>query len=145
MKMTRIIRAAAFFLIAALVAGGAHAGSIVLTVETTESGGRMFVKLLAEAEAENFPGGEGVAQSMAVDGRRSLQFAFPSVAAGRYAFSVFQDVDEDGDLNTNVLTMPTEPYGFANNGRGEFGPARFKDAAFTVAAEGEVRLSITGK
>jgi len=52
---------------------------------------------------------------MPVAGHRSLQFKFTGVAAGHYAFSVFQDVDEDGDLNTNLLTMPTEPYGFSNN------------------------------
>jgi len=82
---------------------------------------------------------------MPVAGHRSLQFKFTGVAAGHYAFSVFQDVDEDGDLNTNLLTMPTEPYGFSNNARGAFGPAKFKDAAFTVPAEGEVQLSVTVK
>lgn len=35
---------------------------------------------------------------MPVAGRRSLQFKFTGVAAGRYAFSVFQDVDEYGGL-----------------------------------------------
>jgi len=144
MKITRIFRATGF-LIAALAAGGAHAGDIVLTVETAESGGRMLVKLLAETETDNFPGGDGVGQSMAVDGRRSLEFVFPSVAAGRYAISVFQDVDGDGDLTQNLLTMPTEPYGFSNNARGAFGPAKFEDAAFAVPAEGEVRLRITVK
>lgn len=144
----RTIPTAACFLIAALATGGvnaANAGDIALTVETSESGGRMLVKLLAESEAADFPGGEGVQRSMPVDGRRSLEFNFPAVAAGRYAISVFQDVNNDGDLNANLLTLPTEPYGFSNNARGTFGPAKFKDAAFAVPAEGEVRLNITVK
>lgn len=148
MTVARVIHAAGFFLIAALATGGANpanAGDIALTVETAEAGGRMFVRLLAEADAEDFPGGDGIGQSMAVDGRRSLHFHFPAVAAGRYAISVFQDVNGDGELNANLLGMPSEPYGFSNNARGAFGPAKFQDAAFAVPAEGEVRLGITVK
>lgn len=143
-----IVPAGGCFLIAALATGGANvanAGDIALTVETAESDGRMLVKLLAEAEGADFPGGEGVSQSMPVDGRKSMEFRFPDVAAGRYAISVFQDVNGDGELNANLLTIPTEPYGFSNNARGKFGPVKFKDAAFAVPADGEVRLGITVK
>lgn len=134
---------ARLFLIAALAMGVANAGDIVLTVQTAESGGRMRVKLVAEGE--DFPGGAGVGKSMPVADAKSLQFRFSDVAAGRYAISVFQDVNNDGELNANLLTLPTEPYGFSNNARGTFGPPKFQDAAFAVPAEGQVPLRITVK
>lgn len=52
--------------------------------------------------------------------------------AGQYAFTVFQDVDDDGRLKRNFIGMPKEPAGISNNVRPRFGPPGFKDALFTV-------------
>ncbi len=54
--------------------------------------------------------------------------------AGEYALSVFQDVDDDGKLKRNFIGIPKEPAGLSNNLRPRFGPPKYRDAAFTVAA-----------
>ncbi|GJM30044.1 MAG: hypothetical protein DHS20C17_26790 [Cyclobacteriaceae bacterium] len=58
-----------------------------------------------------------------VTGRLELPF-------GKYAISVFQDVNSDGELNTNLLGIPNEPYGFSNNVKGNFGPPKFIKVQF---------------
>lgn len=55
---------------------------------------------------------------------------------GVYAVSAVHDCDANGELNTGTFGMPTEPYGFSNNARNPFGPAKWKDACFEVV-EGE--------
>lgn len=52
------------------------------------------------------------------------------VPRGRYAVAVVHDADDDGRLNTNLLGMPQERYGFSNDARGRFGPPSFEDASF---------------
>ncbi len=55
---------------------------------------------------------------------------------GSYAVSAFHDLDANGRLNTNLLGVPTEPYGFSNNARGTMGPPSFQAAAFVVPEQG---------
>ncbi|KAK0348276.1 hypothetical protein LTR94_037884, partial [Friedmanniomyces endolithicus] len=49
--------------------------------------------------------------------------AFDGLPDGDYAVRAFHDVNGDGRMNTNPFGMPTEPYAFSNNARGNMGPA----------------------
>ena len=44
------------------------------------------------------------------------------------------DVDGDGELKTNMVGMPKEPWGISNNAAGRFGPPKWEDARFTLPA-----------
>ncbi|MEM6380766.1 MAG: DUF2141 domain-containing protein [Bacteroidota bacterium] len=54
------------------------------------------------------------------------------VPAGTYAAVVFQDVNQDSDLETNKLGFPKEPIGFANGAKIRFGPPSFEAASVEV-------------
>lgn len=58
------------------------------------------------------------------------------LAPGQYAVSAFHDIDSNGKLNSNLMGMPTEPYGFSNDAQGQFGPPAFEAAAITLPAQG---------
>jgi uncharacterized protein (DUF2141 family) len=68
-----------------------------------------------------------------------VRLVFKGLAPGQYAATAFHDLDSNGKLNANLMGLPTEPYGFSNNARGNFGPPAFKDAAVKV---GEQDLTI---
>jgi uncharacterized protein (DUF2141 family) len=51
---------------------------------------------------------------------------------GVYAVAAIHDRDGNGELNTNLLGMPRERYGFSNGARGSFGPPSFDDASFDL-------------
>lgn len=51
---------------------------------------------------------------------------------GEYAIAVYHDKNENGKIDTNLLGIPKEDYGFSNNARGRFGPASWKDSKFIV-------------
>lgn len=53
---------------------------------------------------------------------------------GDYAVAVYHDKNTNGELDTNLLGIPKEAYGFSNNARGRFGPASWDDAHFTVSS-----------
>ena len=52
---------------------------------------------------------------------------------GAYALAVYHDRNSNGKLDSNMLGIPLEPYGFSNNARGVLGPPSFGDARFQVA------------
>lgn len=51
---------------------------------------------------------------------------------GEYAIAIYHDKNENGKLDTNMLGIPKERYGFSNDARGKFGPASWRDAHFSV-------------
>jgi uncharacterized protein (DUF2141 family) len=51
---------------------------------------------------------------------------------GKYAFKYFHDENDDEKLNTNVIGMPKEGYGFSNNAKGTFGIPSFDKMVFEV-------------
>ena len=54
---------------------------------------------------------------------------------GEYAIKAFHDEDANDDLNTNILGIPSEDYGFSNNARGLFGPPSWEEAKFKLDDE----------
>ncbi len=60
---------------------------------------------------------------------------FSDVPFGTYAVKAFHDEDGNGTLNTNMVGVPTEDYGFSNNARGTFGLPKFQDARFEMDAD----------
>jgi uncharacterized protein (DUF2141 family) len=61
---------------------------------------------------------------------RSAHWTFEKIPYGEYAIKIYHDENNDNELDTNFLGMPTEEYGFSNNARGTFGPASWEDAKF---------------
>ena len=67
----------------------------------------------------------------------------PGLEPGEYAISIVHDVDNNGELNSGAFGKPTEPYGFSNDARGMFGPAKWKNAKFAVKeGENEIRIRV---
>ena len=53
---------------------------------------------------------------------------FNDLKPGDYAVSVIHDKNENGELDSNFMGIPNEPYGFSNNVMGSFGPPSFEKA-----------------
>ena len=63
---------------------------------------------------------------------------------GRFAISVFHDLDNNNKLETNFIGYPKEPFGFSAP-MGRFGPPSFEDASFVLGGEaksGEIMIGI---
>lgn len=57
------------------------------------------------------------------------------VPTGTWAVLSYQDENENGQLDRNLVGMPKESYGFSRDARGMFGPPSFEEAAFAVTGE----------
>ena len=62
----------------------------------------------------------------------NIEWQIENLAYGQYAIAVYHDKNKNGKLDTNMLGIPLEEYGFSNNARGRFGPASWSQAKFTV-------------
>jgi uncharacterized protein (DUF2141 family) len=58
--------------------------------------------------------------------------------SGDYALSVFHDVNGNGELDTNQVGMPIEPYGFSNDAAGNYGPPSFEQSRVHLPEAGSL-------
>ncbi|WP_077003474.1 DUF2141 domain-containing protein [Variovorax sp. KK3] len=65
----------------------------------------------------------------------TARLAFPGLAPGRYALRVFADENGNGKLDTNLMGLPTERYGFSNDAKGNRAAPAFDAAALQVDAD----------
>lgn len=126
-------------------AGGmAQAAELTVAVSGVISGkGRIYIALHRAAAGVKFPDMKGaVAGAWRNAKKGGFKATFTGLDPGRYAVNGFHDTNGNGDLDTNLLGIPTEGYGFGNGAAGSFGPPGFKAASVAVAGETAVRLPI---
>jgi uncharacterized protein (DUF2141 family) len=61
---------------------------------------------------------------------RKAVWVLKDIPYGQYAIKFFHDENNDDKLNTNVIGMPKETYGFYKSGTGKFIPPGFDKAKF---------------
>lgn len=69
-----------------------------------------------------------------------VELVFGQIPPGDYAISVFHDANENGKLDSNLVGIPKEGFGFSNNAMGNFGPPSFNEARFLF--DGQQRIEI---
>ncbi len=113
------------------------AGAATLTVKAEgfdNSDGFVRIQLAAsEAAWQNQEKAHSARVEKAVEGTMTL--TFNDLPAGTYALRLIHDENGNDQLDTNMVGIPKEGYGFSNDA-GSFGPAKWKDAAFEVTESG---------
>ena len=74
-----------------------------------------------------------------------VEYSFENIPEGEYAIAVYQDENENKELDKNFFGMPKEKYGFSNNKFGISGPPKFDEVKFRVTADRIVSLTINIK
>ena len=96
--------------LAGLVTAQTPAADFTIEVRGVRSGdGRVFVAVHGPESKDTFPSGDGV-----VAGRRqpaqvgAVRFVVGDLSPGRYAVAAFHDANDNGELDTNLLGIPSE-------------------------------------
>ena len=114
-----------------------------LTVRVTGLAPQGELKVAVFNESATFPQRDKATLTKTVPiSKEQASVCFEQMPPGNYAVAIFQDVNKDGKLNKSGFGVPIEPYGFSNNARGNFGPPPFQKAAFTIAKDSEVDITL---
>ena len=138
--MTQRLLAAA--VLTGIVAAPLPAADLAVEVRGIRSAdGRLYVAVHAPETKATFPDASGtiaaVQQSAHVG---ALRFILRDLPPGRYAVNAFHDENDNGELDTNLVGIPSEGYGFANDPDSSFGPPDFEAAAVSVGDAAEVAV-----
>jgi len=66
---------------------------------------------------------------------------FKELKNDQYAIRYFHDENTNDELDTNILGIPKEGYGFSNDAYGKFGPKDFKEWLFEVSGDTNIRMN----
>ena len=115
----------------ALTAAAEGKGALVIEMSGFASDkGHVFVNLANSRENFESDGKAYRAAKQAIV-KRMATVEFKDLPYGEYAIKVFQDEDDNGQLDIGWMG-PKEPYGFSNDARGTMGPPDWKDAKFAI-------------
>lgn len=118
-------------LVVRMKVGKAGKGSVRLAIFDSESQFRKF-----DARKEEKKQGEAFRkQEVKVGDEGWVECTFDDVPAGNYVIAAFQDIDGNSKLNASFLGLPSEPYGFSRDARGQLGAPNYKDAEIKFDAE----------
>lgn len=141
--MNRIVRRT--LPIAVLIAGACAAQAQAADLTVTLHGVRAQTGVLKLALVDSQAGWDGQAAPVRADGAPpqgdTATFVFKDLPAGTYAVMVTHDENGNGKLDTNLVGMPVEGYGFSNNPRVMRKPT-WEEARFGVAADQAVDITL---
>ena len=65
---------------------------------------------------------------------------------GEYAFAIYHDENNNGNIDKNLIGIPNEPYAFSNNYKPTIKAPTFDNCNFTYSKESnEIKISLLGK
>lgn len=68
---------------------------------------------------------------------------YNNLKPGKYGFNYIHDENKNKKLDTKMLMIPTEGFGYSNNADGTFGPPAFKKWVFEIKEDTKLNLKIT--
>ena len=129
--------------VAGLSASPVFAADLTVNLEglRAQSG---LVKVALVNSAEAWDGKAAPVQATGAPAKgETAQFTFKDLKPGRYAVMITHDENGNGKLDTNLIGMPVEGYGFSNNPRVMRKPTwdetRFEVGADNLAINVELR------
>ncbi|HSC69093.1 MAG TPA: DUF2141 domain-containing protein [Cellvibrio sp.] len=115
------------------------AQELTVTVDNIKSAqGNLLVAVYDKAESFDANTNWVVARKIPMV-EPSMVLEFKDLPAGDYAVKLFQDENQNGQIDKSSMGIPTEPYGISNNG-GTFAPPSFDEAK--VGVETTTRIAI---
>lgn len=132
-RFTQIIAAIAMNLPVIAAAATAQPASLEVSFNGIETPKGNIMMVLFNSE-ESYNTEKPLRAVMVAADKADVKTLIEGLSPGRYAVKSFHDIDGDNKMGSNPYGMPTEPFAFSNNARGQMGPAAWADAEFEVKA-----------
>ena len=126
---------------AAFVALPTFAHDLTVTLGNIKSGqGDLLAAVYDKAEHYNANANWVAVRKVKMEAP-GMSLNFADLPAGNYAIKLFQDENSNGQIDKNDQGIPTEPYGFSNNG-GVYGPPSFDEAKVVVDKATRIEIQL---
>ena len=121
-----------FFIFLSATAASADSGTFTLSLKIRTFQDAPIYVAIFKSESSFLEEDEAVVKRIFQKNDNDMYVVAP-LQEGKYALSVFQDINMNGELDTSFLGAPKEPYGFSNNAEAMFGPPSYDECVFSIS------------
>lgn len=143
---TRFCAVVGFVLVGLFASGEASAADLTITVENLRNDkGQILLCVFAVdgSDVKLFPDckkGKPVRMgNSAIAGGKAV-FSYNGLKEGAYAVALIHDENSNGDLETNIVGIPTEGLGISNNPT-LYGKPNFSEGKFDLTGKKEIKIT----
>jgi uncharacterized protein (DUF2141 family) len=121
------------------------AETLTITIaDIRESEGRLMIQVANSEKGFEFSEDSAAPPPVAISqlaeaGEMTFEVTLPP---GIYGARVLHDLNGNGEMDSNFVGMPKEPWAFSNNATGRLGPAKWQDAKFEVSGDTAVEIRL---
>ncbi len=124
----------------AFYTGIAYAQTLTITIGNIKNDAGQISLAVYNTEKEYMKKPFVVKSTKAVKG--TVEINIEGLAAGTYAITIMHDANDNKKLDSNLIGMPKEGFGFSNNAMGSFGPPSFEKAKFEFANSSRISIDL---
>ncbi|MFY8036033.1 MAG: DUF2141 domain-containing protein [Cyclobacteriaceae bacterium] len=73
----------------------------------------------------------------------TVEVVVENLPAGTYGISVMHDANSNEKLDSNMIGIPKEGFGFSNNAKGTFGPPGFEKTKMDFSTSKQISIALT--
>jgi uncharacterized protein (DUF2141 family) len=141
MKITQRVLITTSLLLGSLISANTFAHELELKLDKIKNiKGFMMIALYNSADSYKSDVNTFSGKKIAVSAK-TMTVNFSNLPSGDYAIKLYQDENDNGEIDKNFLGIPTEAYGFSNNG-GAMGQPSFDEAKFTVNGNTSINIHL---
>ncbi len=135
------INTGVFAIAAAIIALPTFAHELTLNVNNIKVIKGNLLVAVYDKEANYNTNSNWVAAKQVKVAGTTMSLNFADLPAGTYAIKLFQDENENNQIDMGANGIPTELYGFSNN-LGSYGPPSFDEAKVIVDKATEIEIQL---
>lgn len=115
-------------------------GTLVLEVQNIKTGdGMIWVGVYASA-SDFLIKEKATLVGIKVDSKKQMTIEIPNLEYGEYALAVFHDENNNGEMDRNLVGIPSEPFAFSKPPVSKFRIPTFEEVKFTFEPQ-KVKLT----
>lgn len=116
----------------------------ITIADIRESEGRLMIQVANSGKGFEFSEDSAAPPPVAISqlaeaGEMTFEVTLPP---GIYGARVLHDLNGNGEMDSNFVGMPKEPWAFSNNATGRLGPAKWQDAKFEISGDTAVEIRL---
>ncbi|MFT6248735.1 MAG: hypothetical protein ACJAZQ_001944 [Cognaticolwellia sp.] len=117
-----------------------YAAELTVNVSKIEQGkGHLLVSLYSDKKA--YTGNDAKFSAMVKATDEQEKVIFKNIPEGEYAIKMYQDENDNNELDFNLIGIPKEGYGFSNN-VGQFGAPEYVKAKFIIKENTAINIAL---
>ncbi len=116
----------------------ADAGTLQISVDNIKAAEGMIWVGLYRTEEDFLIKEKAILVGVHVEQEGQMTIRMPALVYGEYAMAIFHDLNNNGEMDRNLVGIPSEPFAFSQKLKSKFKIPKFDDVKFTFEQDQQV-------